>query len=202
MITMAAMAAFLMIARQTPAQSTACDSIPVVSPGIPLELAGGWTFEFIADTGRRTGRKMRADMRLITTTDRQRSGTDILGRPFIDSAYVFWGTLSSDLRRVGALQAGDVRSRDSLVPGVRVYARRERPGTPPFLDLTIDLRPPPPHDHWQTVLDGAYTTLFVTRAGRDGLAGRWESGGGEMAIAARGRFCGRRLPSSRRRRPA
>jgi hypothetical protein len=171
-----------------------CASLPAVGPGTTIDLAGRWRLELVADTGRATGRSLSADLVLRPTTPAQRAGKSVItGKPVIDDGYAFWGTLSTDLRRLGALPSGHLTSNDPAVPGVRVYVRRERPGTEPFLDLSIQLRAQPPYDHWETVLDGDFNGFQVQAMDRDMMAGTWESSGGEMAVSARGRFCGRRV---------
>jgi hypothetical protein len=178
---------------QASAQWSLCDSLPLIDPSATLDLAGKWHLDFRADTGRAAGRTLHAELFLTPTTELQRTGKSVFdGSPVIHTSYVYWGALSTDLRRLGALRSGNVRSMDPMVPGVRVHARRERLGTTPFLDLNIELRAEPPNDHWEVVLDGAYTVLNVSALNGESMAGIWESGGGEMAIAARGRFCGGR----------
>lgn len=171
----------------------ACGSLPVLGPGAGEYLGGKWQLEFVADTGRATGKSLKAELILMPTTLDQRIGRGLTGQPVIDSTYAFWGTLSTDLRRLGGIPAGNLKSREPMLPGVRVYARRERPGAPTFLDLSILLRPPPPHDRWETALDGVWNGLNVLAMDPETMAGTWESSGGEIAVAARGRFCGRRV---------
>jgi len=170
-----------------------CAALPALGPGTGQNLGGKWQLEFVADTSRAMGKSMKAEMVLIPTTLAQRTGSGLTGQPVIDSAYAFWGTLSTDLRRLGAIPAGNLKSKEPMLPGVRVYARRERPGAPPILDLSIRLRSPPPHDRWETVLDGVWNGLTVLAMDQEAMAGTWESSSGEMAAAARGRFCGRRV---------
>ena len=43
------------------------------------------------------------------------------------------------------------------------------------------------------ILDGVSNGLSVLAMDRKTMAGTWESSGGEMAVSARGRFCGRRV---------
>jgi len=172
----------------------ACAALPAVGQSTGLDLAGRWELEFVADTGRATGRLLRAEMVLMPTSLDQRTGRSVVtGQQVIDSGYLFWGTLSSDLRRLGAIPSGDLKSKEPILPGVRVYAHRERPGARPFLDLSVQLRAPPPHDHWEVVLDGVSNGLNVLAMDRKTMTGTWESSGGEMAVSARGRFCGRRV---------
>jgi hypothetical protein len=160
---------------------------PVVIAVLP-ELSGQWVVSFSADSGPARGRVLNATLHLKPTTPAQQSGTSrIDGRPTVDSAYVYYGSLSRDLRPVGALRAGAVNSNDPGAPGVQVHFRRGT--TEGRVEAEVRLRPAPPHDSWEAVLDGDYTTLSILRYESSKWTGTWESGGGENAVRARGRFC-------------
>ncbi len=94
----------------TTLQRVSCDSVPLLLPTTPLELSGRWRIEFVAETGSRVGRHLRADLTLRPTTATQRAGRNVItGSPTADSSYSFSGTISTDLRRLGALPSGDVQ---------------------------------------------------------------------------------------------
>ena len=171
-------------------QDTLC-GVALPPPGAiaaPPELKGQWLVLFTADSGPARGRVLNAILHLKPTTLAQQSGTSrIDGRPTVDSAYVYYGSLSRDLRPVGALRAGAVNSNDPTAPGVQVHFRPRT--TEGRVEAEVRLRPAPPHDSWDAVLDGDYTTLSILRYESGRWTGTWESGGGENAVRAKSKFC-------------
>ncbi len=97
-----------------------------------------------------------------------------------------YGWAEIDLAEVGALEMGDVGSRDPLRPGVLVV--EQRPGAAAPASITLRLGSLANRRDGQPASDGGYTALHVLRLDDSGsFAGRWVSGVRSKRVE--GHFC-------------
>ena len=105
------------------------------------------------------------------------------------------GWVAIDLRPVGALSIGDLRSRDPLSPGVLVIEQRPAFAAP--VAITLRLGSIANRRAGQTAVDGGYTALHVTRMEESGgFSGTWISG--VHARRVEGHFCAAPIPAGGR----
>ena len=97
-----------------------------------------------------------------------------------------YGWASIDLRPVGAVEIGDLGSRDPLSPGVLVLEQRPAFAAP--VAITLRLGSIANRRTGQTAVDGGYTALHVHRLEESGgFSGLWVSG--VHAKRFEGHFC-------------
>ena len=113
-----------------------------------------------------------------------------------------YGWAAIDLRPLGALEIGDLGSRDRLSPGVLVLEQRPAFAAP--VAITLRLGSIANRRTGATAFDGGYTALHVTRLEESGgFSGTWISG--VQAKRIEGHFCAAPIPADERpadQRPA
>ena len=106
-----------------------------------------------------------------------------------------YGWASIDLRPVGALEIGDLDSRDPRSPGVLVLEQRPAFAAP--VAITLRLGSIANRRTGQTAVDGGYTALHVTRLEESGgFSGTWISG--VHGNRVEGHFCAVPIPADER----
>ena len=107
-----------------------------------------------------------------------------------------YGWAAIDLRPLGALEIGDLGSRDRLSPGVLVLEQRPAFAAP--VAITLRLGSIANRRTGATAFDGGYTALHVTRLEESGgFSGTWISG--VQAKRIEGHFCAAPIPADQRR---
>jgi len=102
-----------------------------------------------------------------------------------------YGWAAIDLAAVGALEIGDIGSRDPLQPGVLVLEQRPAANAP--VAITLRFGSLANRRHGPQAVDGGYMALHVAHVAEWGsFAGTWASG--VHARRASGHFCATRLP--------
>jgi uncharacterized Zn-binding protein involved in type VI secretion len=99
------------------------------------------------------------------------------------------GTTEIVLEQVGAVRLGDVRSTDSLVPGVAIWASR----TPDGVVSAVMRIGQEAIRSGMVRIEGGYTALFLRQVSVNALRGGWASG--VTTEESSGYFCAERVAS-------
>jgi len=172
------------------AHATAPDSCARVNGKLPPDAtadhaAGEYSLVLVATTGSAAGKKAEGRLSLGRVEgDLRYSQLPELPRD-TSVRYPLAGTTTVDVAAVGAVNTGDMTSRDPMRPGVLVI---ERAGS-----ITIRLGADANRRDVQR-FDGGYTALRVQQLEKERIAGTWESGTARMH--AGGYFCATRTGSS------
>lgn len=147
-------------------------------------LAGSWRLTLVVGSGPMTGRSVQGALTLRV----QDSALRRVHRPGPTTVTVpVIGTTDIVLEQVGAVRLGDVRSMDSLQPGVAIWASQTPDGV-----VSAVMRIGQEAIRSDILrIEGGYTALFLRHVSVNALRGGWASG--VTTEAASGHFCAERV---------
>jgi len=147
-------------------------------------LSGSWRLTLVAGSGSKAGQSVEGALTLRAQDPALRS-VDRPGPTTVTVPVI--GTTDIVLEDVGAVRIGDVRSTDSLQPGVTIWASQSPDGV-----VSAVMRIGQEVLRSDVVrIEGGYTALFLRQVSVNAIRGGWASG--VTTEEAKGYFCAERV---------
>ena len=178
-----------------PEPGSATAPVPCTAPSgvLPADasatgLAGTYRLQLVASRGARSGDSTSAELELVPVDDSLQTRPNTLGVPDTTVRYPLLGWTTIDPAAVGAIDTGQLESRDPAAPGVLVIERQtQRTEAPREILLRLGAAA---NRGGRVRFDGGYFVLTVLRLEGGRFDGTWASAGGRQG--AGGHFCARR----------
>lgn len=153
------------------------------------DMSGEFALTLVATTGPESQHRVAGKVWLVSSDTAHRHPITVGGAKVEDVVTPYFGWVEVELEAVGALEIGDVSSRNPDEPGALWL--EQRVGAPDR-PTSITIRLGSVANRWGSQeFDGSYTALHVYEASPSGFAGEWISG--SMGRQATGYFCAERL---------
>ena len=153
------------------------------------DMSGEFALTLAATTGPKSQYRVAGKVWLVSSDADHRHPFTMGGAKVEDVVTPYFGWAEVELEAVGALEIGDVSSRDPNEPGVLWLEQRVGAPDGP-VSITIRLGSLANRSGSQE-FDGSYTALHVYEASPSRFAGEWISG--SMGRQTTGYFCAERL---------